>query len=226
MGSLQVTVRPAERTDVSATAEVMARAFEHDPLCAHILRRAASRRQRLRRYFVTMLRREAVPLGTTDVALADGRIVGAAIWKPPGLWLPPMSVQLATLPSYLAAYRRDFGRAFRVESVLVKEHPQTEPHWYLQGIGTEPELHGRGIGAALLGFRLARADEAGQAAYLESSNPANVSLYLRFGFEVTGLLGCSEGAPPVTKMWRPAAHRDAPPDGDEGTDGLRGRGDG
>jgi ribosomal protein S18 acetylase RimI-like enzyme len=220
MGSLQVTVRPAERTDVSVTADVMARAFEHDPVCAHILRRAESRRKRLRRYFMTMLRREAVPLGTTDVALVDGRIVGAAIWKPPGLWLPPMSVQLTTLPAYLAAYRRDFGRAVKVESALVKEHPQDEPHWYLQGLGAEPELRGRGIGAALLGFRLARADEAGQAAYLESSNPANVSLYLRFGFEITGLLGWPQDAPRVTKMWRPAARQswETPPDRDEGRD--------
>jgi ribosomal protein S18 acetylase RimI-like enzyme len=214
MGSLQVTVRPAERADVSVTAEVMARAFEHDPVCVHILRRDDSRRRRLRRFFATLLHREAVPLGTTDVALADGRIVGAAIWKPPGLWLPPMSVQLTSLPGYLAAYRRDFGRAYGVESALLKEHPRDEPHWYLQGLGAEPELRGRGIGAALLGSRLARADEAGQAAYLESSNPRNVSLYLRSGFEVTGLLGWSEEAPPVTKMWRPAAQRDTPPDRD------------
>jgi ribosomal protein S18 acetylase RimI-like enzyme len=205
MGSLEVTVRPAERADVAATAEVMARAFEHDPVCAHILPRDDSRRRRLRRYFVTLLRREAVRLGTTDVALVDGRIAGAAVWKPPGLWLPSLGAQLATLPGYLATYRFDFGRAVKLENVLVKEHPQEEPHWYLQGIGTDPELAGRGVGAALLRSRLAQADEAGQAAFLESSNPVNVPLYQHFGFQITGLLGLPEGTPPVTKMWRPAA---------------------
>jgi ribosomal protein S18 acetylase RimI-like enzyme len=215
MGSIEVTIRPAAGTDVDATAEVMARAFEHDPLCAHILPQAATRRRRLRRYFVTLLRRETVRLGTTDVALVDGRIAGAAVWKPPGLWLPPLGVQLASLPGYLAAYRLDFGRAVKIESAMAKEHPHAEPHWYLQGIGTDPDLRGKGVGAALLRYRLARADEAGQAAYLESSNPVNVPLYQHVGFEVTGPLGLPEGLPQVIKMWRPAARRDTPPDRDD-----------
>ena len=200
----EVTVRPARREDVDDTALMLARAFEDDPTVGHLLPRASSRRRRLRRFFATLLRKEALRLGSTEVALVDGRTAGAAIWKPPKQWLPPLGVRLATLPGYLSCYQLSMLRAISVESVMIAEHPRDEPHWYLQGIGTEPNLQGKGVGTALLRSQLARVDEEGFAAYLESSNPANVPLYEHFGFEVTGILGLPEGSPQVTKMWRPA----------------------
>jgi GNAT superfamily N-acetyltransferase len=204
MGSTGVVVRTASRADLGAAAAVLARAFEDDPAFAHILPDPGSRRRRLRRFFATMLRWEALPVGTTEVALVDGRIAGAAIWKPPDRWLPQLGTQFATLPGYLAAYRRGFSLAARIEGVMVKEHPRAEPHWYLQVIGAEPELQGSGVGAALLRSRLARVDEEGLAAYLESSKLTNVPIYEHFGFENIGLLGLPQGAPPITKMWRRA----------------------
>ena len=61
-----------------------------------------------------------------------------------------------------------------------------EEHWYLPMIGVDPSQQGRGIGSALLQHALAPCDEQGLPAYLESSNPANVPLYQRHGFEVLG----------------------------------------
>jgi ribosomal protein S18 acetylase RimI-like enzyme len=52
-------------------------------------------------------------------------------------------------------------------------------------------------------YALAKCDEAGLPAYLESSNPANISLYERHGFEVTGKIQ-SESSPPVHPMYRAA----------------------
>jgi ribosomal protein S18 acetylase RimI-like enzyme len=62
-------------------------------------------------------------------------------------------------------------------------HPE-EPHWYLAMIGVDPAQQGRGYGSAILKESLRRCDEEGVIAYLESSNPKNVPLYERFGFEV------------------------------------------
>jgi hypothetical protein len=44
------------------------------------------------------------------------------------------------------------------------------------------------VASVLLRSRLARCDEAGMPAYLESSKPGNVPLYEHFGFEVTEVL--------------------------------------
>ena len=46
-------------------------------------------------------------------------------------------------------------------------------------------------------------DEAGQPAYLESSNPKNVPVYERFGFQVMGHVAPGD-FPGLSPMWRPA----------------------
>jgi ribosomal protein S18 acetylase RimI-like enzyme len=68
---------------------------------------------------------------------------------------------------------------------MASYHPP-EPHWYLPLLGVDPTRQGQGVGSALLQHATARCDQAGQLAYLESSNPANVPLYERHGFEIVG----------------------------------------
>jgi len=80
-------------------------------------------------------------------------------------------------------------------------HPR-EPHWYLATLGTDPRFQGTGVGSALLASTLARVDEEGTPAYLESSKARNVPLYARFGFEVIEELRSKAGRPPMWRMWR------------------------
>jgi ribosomal protein S18 acetylase RimI-like enzyme len=81
-------------------------------------------------------------------------------------------------------------------------HPH-EPHWYLPMIGVHPREQGRGCGSALLRRALARCDRDGLPAYLESTNPRNVSLYKRFGFKPVGWIQTAS-SPPIIPMLRPA----------------------
>lgn len=81
-------------------------------------------------------------------------------------------------------------------------HP-TQPHWYLAIIGVESAKRGMGLGAQLMEQALARCDDEGLIAYLESSNPANISLYRRHGFEVIGEIQVAD-CPVMTPMLRPA----------------------
>ena len=81
-------------------------------------------------------------------------------------------------------------------------HPQ-EPHWYLPLIGVDPARHRKGYGAALLQDTLRRCDQDHVAAYLESTNPANITLYQRHGFELRGTIQVGS-APPLFPMLRPA----------------------
>lgn len=79
-------------------------------------------------------------------------------------------------------------------------HPH-EPHWHLAVIGVDPAHQGQGIGAALLSYALRQIDEQGVPAYVESSNPANISRYRRHGFEVIRAIRVG-GSPVVTPMLR------------------------
>ena len=79
-------------------------------------------------------------------------------------------------------------------------HPE-ERHYYLPLVGVEPNAQGTGLGGALMRHATARCDEEGALAYLESSNPRNISLYERHGFEVMGEIRVGS-APLVTPMLR------------------------
>ena len=184
---------------------MLARAFHDDPAFGWLLPAERSRHRRLRRYFVTELHHESLRHGAVEVACADGRVAGAAVWFPPGTW---SGTEASALPGYLRAFGRRFVVVAQYQSVAVHAHPREEPHWYLAIIGVDPVRQGYGVGAALLRSRLRRCDEEGLAAYLESSNLDNVPLYQHFGFHVTGTLGLPEGAPVVNTMWRPGDVRD------------------
>ena len=84
--------------------------------------------------------------------------------------------------------------------VMSEGHPH-ERHWYLNVVSTLPSRQSQGLGGAVLAPVLDDADDNGWPCYLESSNPRNVSLYLRHGFVETGQLPLPDG-PSLTQMWR------------------------
>jgi ribosomal protein S18 acetylase RimI-like enzyme len=122
---------------------------------------------------------------------------GAALWLPPETG-PDEPAMMAIIERTLDADKRP--TAFAVFEQMGQNHPH-EPHWYLPLIGVAPERQGHGIGSALLAASLAKCDEAGLTAYLESSNPRNIPLYLRHGFEITGEIRIGT-CPPIVPMIR------------------------
>ena len=200
-GKLEVAIRPATSADVRPLAAVLSRAFATDPVFVWMLPRPKTREPRARRVFTTMLRAEALRYGAVETAWADGRIVGGAIWLPPGHWSPTLSEQLRSLPGYARAFGRRLGAAAAILGALARVHPSV-PHWYLFAIGVEPDLQGRGLAGALLRSRLERCDRSEEPAYLEASNPTGIPLYQHFGFQPSKAPDLPEGSPPVTPMWR------------------------
>jgi ribosomal protein S18 acetylase RimI-like enzyme len=89
-----------------------------------------------------------------------------------------------------------------MQAQVVKAHPRNPKHWYLYAIGARTGSQGRGVGSALLTAMLTTIDEAGEPAYLESSNGRNVPLYERYGFTVVEELHIDRGGPTFWRMWR------------------------
>jgi ribosomal protein S18 acetylase RimI-like enzyme len=108
----------------------------------------------------------------------------AALWLPPGV--SPDEEELGTiLEATVEAPTR--GDVFAVFEQMGGYHPN-EPHWYLPMIGVDPLSQGQGLGSALMRHALKICDREGMPAYLESSNPRNVPLYERHGFELMGVI--------------------------------------
>ena len=116
---------------------------------------------------------------------------------------PEQTAELVTL-------ERDLGgdamrRLGAINAAMHAVHP-TEPHWYLQGLGTDPPFQGQGRGSAVMRPVLARADAEGTPAYLECTKASNVAFYERHGFvveETSDGRGNEERAPDHRLRWHP-----------------------
>ena len=131
-------------------------------------------------------------------AFSDAGLSGACIWLRPG----DNADDEAAAAVCQATIEADRLETFiGIMEEMDRYHPHDEPIWYLPVIGVDAADQGKGIGSALMKHALQLCDEQGTRAYLESSNPANISLYERHGFAVVGQIQISS-APPVHPMIR------------------------
>lgn len=132
-----------------------------------------------------------------ESAWTDAAFRGGALWLPPGV--SPDEEKLGQVVTSSLAEAKQ-GPLFAALEELESYHP-SEPHWFLPVIAVDPLWQGRGIGSELMKRAVAKCDETGTRAYLESSNPRNISLYQRHGFRVMGEVRSGD-CPVFTPMLR------------------------
>src|SRR5919112_4033539 len=107
------------------------------------------RRSRVLRPFMSAAARDAAVHARAMAAYEDnGRIVGVALWMPPGTF--PLSfwrkARMAPVLLQAALSARGAFPAFaRVGAILEKVHPR-DRSWYLQAMGVHPRAQRRGVG--------------------------------------------------------------------------------
>jgi ribosomal protein S18 acetylase RimI-like enzyme len=124
----------------------------------------------------------------------------AALWLPPGVEPDEAAMGAVTAETLRPEIADD------IELMLqgMAEHHPREPHWYLPLVAADPNWIGQGLGTLLMKHALRRCDKEGIAAYLESSNPRNISFYERHGFRIIGEIQHGS-SPTMTPMLRPAS---------------------
>jgi ribosomal protein S18 acetylase RimI-like enzyme len=122
---------------------------------------------------------------------------GGSLWLPPNVAPDDEAMEVLARETVSASIRQDLFAIFE----QMAESVPSEPHWHLAFIGVDPFCHGHGLGAALLTHALERIDAEGSTAYLESTNPRNITLYQRHGFAVTREIRVGS-APPLFPMLR------------------------
>ena len=128
-----------------------------------------------------------------------GDHAGTALWLPPGV--EPDGAALGELMRTTAS-PQSMSDGMQVMRQMESHHPR-EPHWYLPLIGIDPKHQGKGLGSALIDHALKICDRDGALAYLESSNPRNVPLYQRHGFEILGQIQFGSSPTLVPMLRRP-----------------------
>jgi len=201
MRAVDRVIRSAVAPNTKPLAAVFARAFAGDPLYAWIFPDQRSRRQRLPRLFAAQLRAAQRSRDELDVMVADGQILGCAVWSPPEARRPSAGQQLAVLASFPLILWLRLRVALRSFDTLGRARP-TEPHWYLSTIGVDPPAQRTGVARGLLGPRLARCDEAGIPVALVTGEQSNVSYYQSLGIEVTREINLPGDGRAHWSMWR------------------------
>jgi ribosomal protein S18 acetylase RimI-like enzyme len=173
-------VRVADASEGEAVLDTLMLAFSGDPCLRYLLNSPAAFFKGFRP-FATGMGGAALAQGTAWLA-DDG--AAAALWLPPDV-TSDRDAMMAVIGEL--ARPEKLPVLGEVGETMAAYHPH-EPHWYLAMIGVDPARQGQGYGSAVLKASVRRCDEDGVIAYLESSNPKNVPLYERYGFEVMGFV--------------------------------------
>lgn len=188
-------VRLAAAGDAPAASRVLTDGFRLDPVMRWLF--AESIDVLLNPFFHFMLSQALIPLGATYISDSC-----CAVWTPPGEdpWARANVGDrfLTEMGSLLS--REQLDRMLTLNLLVDEIHPQ-ERHWYLGMLATRAVVQGSGAGTRMMAHTLERVDADGLPAYLESTNPANISFYERHGFEIVGEARLPDG-PGLTQMRR------------------------
>jgi ribosomal protein S18 acetylase RimI-like enzyme len=200
---MPLTTHPITIHSYRQAAEVLARAFVDDPVTVAVYRNFnPERRLRALRVDFTAELLECVHRGRPLQMEEDGRVVAAAVVYPPRTYPLPVLIQ------WLLLAKSIWGNGFydivgwmRWLEEVDKYRP-SEPHYYLEYLGVEPDQQGKAVGSALVRSLTRIVDDTRVGCYLENANPRNNRFYQRLGFQIINekeIIGV-----PTWFMWRPA----------------------
>ena len=189
------TVKIAAASEQAAVTDVVVLAFSTDPMA----RWSWPNPHQYLANFPRLVKAFGENAFTHGSAYYIEGYLGAALWLPPGV--PTDEAALMNLAQD-SIDRELQGDILAIFEQMGRYHP-TEPHWFLPLIAVDPAQQGKGYGSALLQPVLTRCDREKKLAYLESSNPRNIPLYERYGFEVMGAIQAGTSPTLVPMLRKP-----------------------
>ena len=186
-------VKSYSKEDQSTAVNVLLLAFSSDPFQRYLMPDPKIYLENSTIWFSNAVSQsisiEAL-LGTEDYS-------GVAVWFP-----PEHAVQFEALEETYKDFPISIRKnIFKYFGEFEKNKPKDT--WYLEYLGVDPMKHSLGLGSLILNNSLSKIDALRQSAYLESSNPRNMSLYERHGFETVNKFQFGDG-PPIHTMFREA----------------------
>ena len=136
------------RRQLGEAVKILARSFHTNPNFVDLFPRESARARALSRMFAVGLR-DALGFGHVYAATREDergaggtrdKVVGVAVWLPPGGFPLSPARQLRALPGMvgvLAAAPRSARRLLHYAGAIERLHP-AQPHWYLEVVGVDP----------------------------------------------------------------------------------------
>jgi GNAT superfamily N-acetyltransferase len=179
--------------ELEIVARVLAEAYSEDPVFLWAMPKAATRLADATAFFTFYLRR--MRSHRHEVFATFDRSAVAV--------MTPIGLLDRGEPRYLPTLVRTMSPASDYFRWIETFRPNVD-HRYLEFIGILPANRSKGRGSLLLGSLLAMSSCEGLPVWCWSSNPRNLTFYLRLGFEAGAELRWDADTPPVTPLWCPA----------------------
>jgi GNAT superfamily N-acetyltransferase len=192
------TIGQAERVQLPAVMETLARAFQTDPALSWILPDPGHRGRALRSLFHVLVPADV----RAGVALRSDGDEAAALWRAPGQAHSGTLEFLRSVLPLIATFGTALPRGLKVQGSIDAHRPKGR-FWYLHYVGVRPTHQGKGHGGRIIRAQTAVADAEGVPCWLETATPENVPLYERLGFVTQVEWDVAGGGPHFWGMMRP-----------------------
>jgi len=177
-----------KRSHAKAAGEMLARAFQDDPLFAYFVPNASQRYRKLPYIFEILIRYD---VWYGEAYATSPNLEGVAGWLPSEkakitLWRIIRAMDLVILFNYSKVGKEALSRMMSYDDYVSSIHKSHAPfrHWYLYPLGVDPMFQGKGYAGRLLRPMLTRIDRKHLPCYLETQNEKNLPVYQHYGFEI------------------------------------------
>lgn len=175
---------------IEGASEVLARAFQNDPLFLHCFPDSDTRKIKNALHCEFMI---LIGIVSGEVHITSDNIEGVGVWHPHGIKDHIISKPSKDIIRRMRRVRKeDISDPLLLKMMSIVEEiansVQNEyvnfPHWYLSIIGVDPIHQGMGYASKLLKTKLAEIDNQNLPCFLHSENERNIQIYEHFGFKL------------------------------------------
>ena len=184
-------IRKLDPSQLEAASNALMMGFSTDPFQRWLMPDPTIYYKNYKKWTVNTCKQSFLEEGV----FGDENNYGTAVWFPPGFDIDFADVS----ETYKEIPKDRKAEAFKMFEMMGES--RVHDAWYLEYLAVDPSKQGSGLGSLILKESLKVIDELGEAAYLESSNPQNMSLYERFGFRFLKKIQVGS-SPQINTMFR------------------------
>ncbi|MDC0071766.1 GNAT family N-acetyltransferase [Gammaproteobacteria bacterium] len=184
-------IRKLDPSQLEAASNALMMGFSTDPFQRWLMPDPTIYYKNFKKWTINTCKQSFLEEGV----FGDENNYGTAVWFPPGFDIDFADVS----ETYKEIPKDRKAEAFKMFEMMGES--RVHDAWYLEYLAVDPSKQGSGLGSLILKESLKVIDELGEAAYLESSNPQNMSLYERFGFRFLKKIQVGS-SPQINTMFR------------------------
>jgi ribosomal protein S18 acetylase RimI-like enzyme len=174
-----------EKSQLKPAAEMMARAFQDNPLSVYFFPDVSERKNKLPYIFQFMI---SYGLLYGEAYAISPNLEGVAVWLPSekARMTRRGDVENEGLSRLFKVERKTAAKWRSFDDYISSLHERLVPfrHWYLQLLGVAPAYQGKGYASTLLKAMFTRIDKERLPCFLETDAKRDVSIYQHYGFKV------------------------------------------